>query len=170
MRNLKCSDISPARFLVAYKHGWLVAVTMVVLIGTANGQATGVNLQGALSGNWYDPSRSGEGMMFDISQQDGKNILFVAWFTHDEGKQRWLAGNIEFAAGAKQLTLPLYVFEGAQFDNAFDGAQVQRKDWGSITISFPSCSAMQFSYTAGTLTGQGRLQRLLGGLKNVPCR
>lgn len=129
-----------------------------------------VALKGALSGNWFDPARNGEGFMFDIGTLGAQNVFFVAWFTHDQGRQRWLAGNAAFAESATSISVPLVIVQGTNFGNQFNPAQLVTTPWGNATFTFNSCNSLTVSYSGGGEQSTRNYQRLLtGGLKNVAC-
>ena len=131
----------------------------------------GKALTGTLSGNWYDPARSGEGFMIDIGTVGVRNVLFAAWFTHDNGKQRWIAGNGDFAEGARSVAMPLITLEGTGFGAQFNAAQLQNKAWGTATFRFDSCNQMRVTYEGGGEAETRTYQRLLrGGLVGATCQ
>lgn len=83
------------------------------------------------SGTWYDRSHSGEGFALQWLDRDQ---AMVTWFSYDsEGNQFWMLGVGHRENG--QIVFPmLQATEGAQFGDAFDPEDVERFDWGSLTL------------------------------------
>jgi len=128
-----------------------------------------IALRGALSGNWFDPARSGEGFMIDVGTVGSRNVFFVAWFTHLAGNQQWLAGNADFNEGATSISVPLVSLRGTGFGSQFNAAQLTTNNWGNATFRFDSCNQLTVSYTGGGETATRVNRRLLDGLKGVAC-
>lgn len=112
--------------------------------------------QSALSGTWYDPATTGQGMLFEYAPASGD--LFGAWFTYADAAVegaaglRWytLGGRIE--AEATTLTLDIYRNQGGQFDVL----PVTTSDIvGSAQLTLQHCDQLTLSYafTGGELTG-----------------
>lgn len=135
------------------------------------GQTSGpVPFAGKLSGSYFDPTRSGEGVLLEIGQAGTRNVLFLSWYTYFAGQQRWIVGNVDFPANASTVTVPLLISSGGQFGTAYDPAQVQFSDWGTATLTFPTCSRLTMSWAeAGGETGTFNYQRLVDRLLGVPC-
>jgi hypothetical protein len=112
-----------------------------------------------LSGNWFNPTTSGQGLMFDFSPSI--NNLFAAWYTflpngqHLGGaaSQDWFTLQAQFVSGNKSLAnIPIVETTGGVFDDPTSTSSVQV---GTASIVFQSCTAMTLSYqfTGGTNTG-----------------
>ena len=87
-----------------------------------------------LSGSWYDPARSGEGLLIEAL---GGDQVLVIWFTYPPaglGEQSWLLG-IGKASGHGIEVGDMRRVRGARFGNAFDPGAVQRLPWGSLKIA-----------------------------------
>lgn len=135
------------------------------------GQSTGpLPFSGKLSGSYFDPARSGEGVLLEIGQAGTRNVLFLSWYTYFQGQQRWIVGNVDFPANATTVTVPLLISSGGQFGSAYNPAQVQFSSWGSATLTFPTCSRLTFAWaqTAGE-SGTFNYQRLVDRLLGVSC-
>jgi hypothetical protein len=115
-----------------------------------------------LSGNWYDPATSGQGLMFDFSPTI--NNLFAAWYTFRPNGQQIGGGasqdwytlqSNQFRPGLTSLTgIPIVQTAGGVFD---DPAPVTPpKQVGTANIAFQSCDAMTLTYdfTSGDDAGQ----------------
>lgn len=98
-----------------------------------------------LSAHWYNPDRSGEGLVLEILDEDSAVIY---WFTYDEaGSQRWLldVGSID----GRDIVFPeLKVTQGGQFGSSFDPADVETTVVGEAVLSFSDCDSAEWSYSA----------------------
>jgi hypothetical protein len=138
--------------------------------GTALGSVN-VNQEG-LSGTWYNPATSGQGMQFQFSPDDsnpGEGTLFGAWYTYDivagpTNSQRWYSVQTELTGDAQSAAVTIYRNTDGNFDAAPATSAVQV---GAGTLTFDTCDTGQFAYAlddgrAGTIP----LRRLL---PNVGC-
>ena len=102
------------------------------------------------SGSWFDPERDGEGFTLHWLSNDQ---ALLAWFTYDDqGMQRWLTGVGDYQDG--QIVVPtLQATRGAQFGEAFDPDDVERLDFGSMTLDL-SCSSGTANYAANQTMAQ----------------
>jgi hypothetical protein len=112
-----------------------------------------------LSGSWYNPETSGQGLLFDISPSIGN--LFAAWYTflpngqtiEGPASQNWFTLQATFTDGTTSLAnIPIIETSGGIFDNP---AGVTRVQVGAATISFQSCSAMTLTYQFTDGANQG---------------
>ena len=112
-----------------------------------------------LSGAWYDPSTSGQGVMVSIDQF--VSSVFVGWYTYAPGsasaaagEQRWFSaqGN----SGVPQGNLvPLDVYEST--GGVFDANDpVSTRQVGTATLHFASCdtATLDYTFTSGDLEGR----------------
>ncbi len=128
-------------------------------------------LHGGLSGTYYSPSRSGEGVLVDFGQVSGTPVEFFTWYTYGSGDQQWLVGSNAFSSGDSMLALDLVSTRGADFGDAFDPADVVRTPWGTVTQRFPDCNTMELSYQkTGGESGTQILTRVLGRLETGQCQ
>jgi hypothetical protein len=113
----------------------------------------------ALSGNWYTPATSGQGMTVEINPKSG--AFFAAWYTYaangnvtDATGQRWYTAQGTFAPGMRSIPLTIHETTGGIFDTPTPLGQ-KTVDVGIGTMAFQGCSAATFSYnfTAGTSAG-----------------
>jgi len=99
-------------------------------------EATGFEINNALSGTWYNPDRSGEGFMLDIGSA---GRLAVSFYTYDNyGNQMWLVGpgNVDGSVAV----VDLFVTEGGLYGSAFDKDLVSEYHWGSAVFTFTACA------------------------------
>jgi hypothetical protein len=113
----------------------------------------------ALSGNWYDESKSGQGFVVELNPT--AKAVFLAWYTYavngevaGVAGQRWYTGLASYTPGARSIPMTLRETTGGVFNQsppAPTTAQV-----GTGTLTFTSCAAATFSFafTAGSNAGQ----------------
>jgi hypothetical protein len=107
-------------------------------------------ISGYQSGNFYDAAHNGEGIQIEVGDvSTTSHYISVAWYTFDDlGLPYWLIGSSNFQIGATQVgPFPLYYGANGGFAGNF-GAAATFTAWGTITVSFPNCSTMQFTYAA----------------------
>ncbi|MEP6938609.1 MAG: hypothetical protein ABI846_02510 [Rudaea sp.] len=131
-----------------------------------------------LSGAWYNPATSGQGLLFDINPV--QNTTFAAWYTYapngqaiDPSSGSWwnpYGPNLPPGGGASQRWYTLQIgsaqvgtsvlgnvgifsAQGGVFDGDGNVATVQV---GTAAITFGNCNALKLSYTfsSGTNAGQ----------------
>jgi hypothetical protein len=127
-------------------------------------------ISGKLSGSYFDPARNGEGVLVEAGQIGTRRVFFLTWYTYAGGLQRWLAGNVDYTSGTLELNVPLVLTSGGLFGAAFNPSQVIWTNWGSATVSFPTCTTMRFQWVEnGGQVGTYHYQRMLEGLDGVSC-
>jgi hypothetical protein len=113
----------------------------------------------ARSGNWYDPTTSGQG--FTVEVNPSSSVLFLAWYTYapagagaGAAGQRWYTGQATFAAGARAVPLQFYETAGGQFD-AVTVPAPSTVAVGTGTLTFLSCSgaSLAYTFTGGSSSG-----------------
>jgi len=161
---LSFSDCVTARMSYAFTdasgRNGSVDLTRLTANLTCAPSGSGINADFALSGNWFDPAKPGQGFMFEVNP--GANAIFFAWYTYaPDGQalgaagQRWYTGQAGYTPGARTIALSLYETTGGMFNTA--QPQPQTAAVGTATIVFASCSAahLTFNFTAGSNAGQG---------------
>ena len=150
----------------------LRGTTQAVTIGGTGGGSGDRTMTGALNGMYFDPARSGEGIMvdfFDIgSTQKG---VFVSWYTYDDaGNNVWVVGNTVLAPNATQVDVPIIVTSGGRFGPLLRPENIQRAGWGTVNLRFPNCSTavMRYTRTSDGQTGQYTMGRV-GPPSGVSC-
>ena len=129
--------------------------------------------QHGLTGSWYKPATSGQGIEVEVfpNPSTGTGSTFVSWFTYDTviggaERQRWYTAQGQVVSGQPNASLTIYQNTGGNF-NAPPVTTAQPV--GTATLSFDTCSSGQLSYsfTDGTgRTGSIPLTRLT---QNVTC-
>jgi len=98
-----------------------------------------------LSAHWFNPERSGEGLVLEIL---GDDAALLYWFTYDEdGNQRWLI-DVGEISGDEIVFPELTVTRGGRFGPDFDSDDVEYEVVGEATLSFSDCDHGEFSYSA----------------------
>ena len=124
------------------------------------GSFTGPIRQSALSGAWFNPASTGQGLLLQLLNG---NVLFGAWHTYaPEGgnalsKQQWFTVSGEVTNQRGRITVPIYRNGNGRFDT--DGT-TPAEAVGSAELVFTSCDQMEFWYRIGEDTGAFPLQRL----------
>jgi hypothetical protein len=114
-----------------------------------------------LSGAWYDPTTSGQGMLVDLSAT--QHTLFAAWYTYarndgDAPNQRWYTlqiGNV--APDATSISnVPIYLTTGGEFESTVPPLPpTTTVEVGRADVSFESCSAMTVGYVFSSGENEG---------------
>ncbi|MCB1554734.1 MAG: M36 family metallopeptidase [Xanthomonadales bacterium] len=123
-------------------------------------------LQGAMSGTYYTPERSGEGVLLDMGQVAGQPVLFFSWYTYQDGVQKWLVGSAPFDEAARQVAVELVETRGTGFGDSFSAGDVIESSWGHVALSFPDCQTLRISYRRGD--GENGVLDMNRALQNAP--
>ncbi|HZW51166.1 MAG TPA: hypothetical protein VFF05_04855, partial [Rudaea sp.] len=122
-------------------------------------------ISGYLTGAWYDPNHSGEGIQVEVGEQGtpgtaNDRYIVLAWYTYDtSGVPYWLYGEGNFTSGDRQALVTMVYSTGGGFAGNFGSATTPT--WGTINVYFTDCNTMQFSYQSasglptGVPTGNG---------------
>jgi len=118
-----------------------------------------VNADFALSGNWYDPATSGQGITVEVNPASG--TLFFAWYTYARNAAgagpsglRWYTGQATLAPGARTIPVQLYETTGGVFDAPTPAGQAT-VPVGTGTLTFDSCTGatLAYAFTGGSSAG-----------------
>jgi hypothetical protein len=122
----------------------LMAVCLTFLAASAHAS---LNLaDGTASGQWWNPTRDGEGFFVEIIDTGGNLQIGVAMYSYNEaGEQLWLVGNVAIADGDQGATVPVFLIEGHVWGTSYDPADKSTTEFGSIVVRFPSCDTALFS-------------------------
>ncbi len=125
-------------------------------------------LDGYISGTWYNPVHSGEGIQLEVAEQvDGSgNVVrpFVfTWYTFDSsGTPFWIAGSAIIDPNSPlTVTASANYATGGGFAGNFTTATLST--WGTVTFRFLDCNTIQLDYRsngglpAGVPSGSGTL-------------
>lgn len=125
-----------------------------------------------LSGSWYDPATSGQGLLIDYGPNTFGGFLFAAWFTFDtpddsgvqsvgDSSQRWLTASGMGPTGSNGLELMFANTSGGVF-NERATTQTTDSEYGVGKLSVDDCEfiTMDFELPEGN-SGSLTLQRAL---------
>ena len=99
-------------------------------------EATGFEINNALSGTWYNPARDGEGFIIDVA--NAGNIV-ISFYTYDKsGQQMWLIGTGDVDGSV--ATIDFYVTQGGIYGAGFDPELVSTIHWGTGVFTFSECA------------------------------
>ena len=132
--------------------------------------STGRAITGNLTGSWWNPNRSGEGFLIDVSNAGDRKVLLASWFTYLAGEQQYLVGSADVAPGATSVDLDMISTVGTGFGSQFIASQVRRIPWGTVRLEFIGCNEMRVIYSGNGQSGTLTQQRLLGPLSEVGCQ
>lgn len=139
------------------------------------------DVQGSLSGSWYDPNRDGEGFVFEFGKTASSTIATVYWFTHKDGQPFWLIGAREYDPELFDevglLEFDLLEVSGTGFGTEFVPDDIAQTPKGSIGFVFEDCDRVLATYSPpqndaglGTESIEYQLERITLGLTGVPCQ
>ena len=156
--------------MIPQKFLFSAVAVLSILISTACFAQVSFS-DGGLSGQWYNPSRAGEGLFLEVVRTDSGQQISIAWFTYDnEGFQMWLVGNVVLAGDPTSLTIPVVVTNGAKFGPNFNPDDVNRATWGPVTLTFSNCTQGLLSYESSAGFGSGAIELTrLTSLTQVQC-
>ncbi len=121
------------------------------------------------SGSWFDPQRSGEGVLIERFNDRQASVL---WFTYAPAGEPeglvWLGGVGDIQANGIHVET-VRRMRGARFGDAFDPDEVIAEPWGSFDLAFDGAdlanhaARLHLRYAGPSAFGQGqrRLQRAL---------
>jgi hypothetical protein len=125
-----------------------------------------VPLLGAVTGSWYDPATSGQG--FVLHPVDDQYTVISFYGFEDNGKPLWLTG-----VGQQQLKpgytteIAMNITSGGNF-GSFTPAQITEEPWGTLKITFETCSKATAEFDG--LSGQQTMHMVrLAGLEGINC-
>jgi len=116
--------------------------------------------QFGLTGTWYNPATSGQGMVFEFAEDLsglGEAGFFGGWFTYGDGSltsvRRWysLQGNIaasDFSHSSPYGAIGIYDTQGGNFDA---GPVAHTRQVGAASIAFVDCAhgALHYQFFQG---------------------
>jgi len=113
------------------------------------------------AGSWFRASGAGDGWLLQIGS-DRRAV--VGWYTFDpQGRPAWLIGTGLFDPATRRVTFTMQRTRGARFGSAFRPVDVQRVDWGDLTLSFDTCNSGRALWTtreSGWASGSEVIVRL----------
>lgn len=99
------------------------------------------------NGNWFNPSRDGEGVQVSV-EGDGATFI-LSFYTYLKGRQTWMIGAARppLEGETRSLVFDLTLTTGADFGSRFRASDVVRQSWGhlELTIDAVDCNQAQLS-------------------------
>jgi hypothetical protein len=127
--------------------------------------------QEGLTGTWYNPNTSGQGLQVAVFPGDGMSdgSLFGAWYTYDVSAggadaQRWYSFDAAIASDAGSADVTIYRNTGGNFDAPPSTAAIPV---GTGTLTFDSCTSGLFTYALDD--GRSGAIPVVRLLPNVEC-
>ena len=129
-----------------------------------------------LTGAWYDPTTSGQGIVAEVNPVDAQ--VFVGWYTYslgheggDASQQRWFSAQGAYQVNTNQMDLTVYSSTGGEFDSS--AGIVTTQPVGTATLTFLTCfdATLDYTFTDGELAGLSGtidLTRLGAALESCP--
>jgi len=111
------------------------------------------NFSGDYSGQWFDPSQNGQGLVIDVLNPDANNnrIVLMTWFVFQGGKPTWMqgAGIARAGSGSAQNTVVVQmdqvaIYQGKSFP--LGEAHADASLWGSVTLTFTDANTGKMSW------------------------
>jgi hypothetical protein len=110
-------------------------------------------IDGYMSSAYYDSTHSGEGLFLEVYDNAGSTSRSVsaAWYTYDSlGLPFWLIAQGVISLGANTVSnATVYYFTDGGFAGDF-GAHATSNVWGTMTMSWPDCNTLAFTYNGAT--------------------
>ena len=133
-------------------------------------EAEAIEINAGLNGAWFSPNTSAQGFMIEVLPV--RELVFFAWFTYDtepsddsltavvgDPDHRWLSG--QGPIQGTTVDLDLLNTSGGLFMSAQEAQTTDPGTYGTVSLSFDSCSSGQLSYTfENGLNGEVTLQRI----------
>ena len=147
-----------------------LSAPMSLAQGTGDSKGAQFSINQGISGAWFNPATSGQGVLFDIDPAN--SFLFGAVFTYEVAdarklgapEHRWLTlqGNYQ----GNQAQVPVFVTSGGVFDQPIATSTMPI---GNATVRFDSCTSGTIAYalTDPPLTGTIPIVRVIPGTESL---
>jgi len=135
----------------------LWSLGLVCLSTNAEAAESPMLINYGVSGSWYEPATSGQGLVIDILPLN--NLLAAYWFTYpvQGGAREWYLATGDINGDSVELTI--YQTQNGVFDEI---SMVETNAVGTAQLEFSSCEAASWTYQIDTLglSGEIPLQRI----------
>ena len=121
---------------------------------------------GAITGSWYDPETSGQG--FVLHPVNDALTAFSFYGFENDGTPLWLTGVSENRLEtAYPSEFKMYINSGGNF-GSFTPEQISEEEWGSMKITFDTCSKARAELDG--ISGQQTMNMVrLARLEGMEC-
>ena len=131
--------------------------------------------QHGLTGNWYDPATSGQGLSLEVypdSDGTGRGTLFGGWFTFDgtagdAASNRWYTVSGPVVSGQASASLAIHRNVGGNFDAP---PVTSSTSVGTATFSATTCDTGVLTYVFSDGSGRSGAIPLTRLAANVTCQ
>jgi hypothetical protein len=120
----------------------------------------GVSIGPGFTGSWFDPAQSGHGLMLEVLSD---HRLLAMWFAFNpEGNQQAWFGGVGTYSGNTATISDVALPTGGRWIPNFNPDAIERKPWGTLTLTFSDCNhgKVDFSSVRGYGSGSMNLLRL----------
>lgn len=111
----------------------------------------------SLSGSYYDPERSGEGVQIAVEGEG--ELASLAWYTYRDGTQLWAIGAGAFDGERLEVSNAV-IARGGEFGRDFRPDQVQVTPFGAFELNWLDCNRVEVAIHP-SLPGLEATQRVL---------
>jgi len=94
-------------------------------------------LSDTISGNYFNPDRSGEGCM--LTREGDRTVFILTCYVYRDGEQAWLIGVGMVQDGGLDFS-DMLVTRGTGYGDDFDPDQVERIPFGDVQMNFVDCN------------------------------
>jgi hypothetical protein len=103
--------------------------------------ATGQNINGGISGNWFDPTPNQGGHGFQIEVMPNNGILAI-WFVFNPAgnAQNWIYSQGGYDPTSNTVNIPAFLETGGAFPPHFDSSKLLAPSWGTLQFTFTDCN------------------------------
>ncbi len=122
--------------------------SMLRLTQTSKARGTRNDTLAGLTGTWYNPSKSGQGLYLEmIERTEGKVGVNLAWYGFKHQKPMYFLVIIEeVPESGGSMTIPIYETSGAKFGEEFSSADVRRDSWGELHVERVNCNKIKLRF------------------------
>jgi hypothetical protein len=140
------------------RSGTIPMTRLLPNVTCANSGAEPSSADFGYSGNWYDKTTSGQGIVFELNPN--QPLAWLTWYTYApngqtlaEAGQRWYTAQAAYVPGARSIPMTLYETTGGLFDKS--PPVPSTKSVGMATATFTTCNALKldFNFTDGSSAG-----------------
>jgi hypothetical protein len=126
-------------------------------------------IDAGINGDWYSPSRSGEGFRVE-ALSDGRAL--VNFFSYPKlgevGEQLWLTGVGQVTANGLHVE-EMYRTRGARFGANYRPSDVQVERWGTLSMVLDNCGSGIVSFSGPAGFGSAKYPVIQLSRQMVPC-
>jgi streptogramin lyase len=139
---------------------WFVDANERIGRVTLNTQSN-VTISAGFTGNWFEPAEAGYGFSIEVLPN---NEMLAQWYVFaPNGGQSWIVATGPITGNTAVLQGYQPVGPGGRFPPSFNGSQLQKQPWGTITFTFTDCNDGTVSWqptAAGYTNGSIPISRL----------